>query len=173
MAEVTSEDLDQQFDLMHSDPQRYLSLVNEYIRQNPSDAVGYGRRHQVWAKLGRHDLAMNDLDIGIALDPRNPALRFCRGWLLREIGRYEEAIEEINQAFELDPDRRLMGFGELVRADCHARLGNEAAAVADCALLGGDHWMHGFSDLPGGTRDEATAEVKRRAAVARARRNGI
>lgn len=172
MDEVTNDDLDRQFDLMFSDPQRYLSLLNEHLRQNPSNAISYGRRHQVWATLGRRDLALKDLDTAIGLDPGNAALRFCRGWLLREMGRYEEAIEEIDLAFDLDPDKRLTGFGELVRGDCHARLGNEAAAVADCALLGDDHWMPGFSGLPGGSKEQVIAEVKRRAAAARARKSG-
>lgn len=59
------------------------------------------------------------------------------------------------------------GFGPLFRADCHARLGDEAAALADCETMPDDHWTPGLFGTPVGTKQEVAAELRRRAAAAR------
>ena len=52
-------------------------------------------------------------------------------------------------------------------ADCHARLGNLEAALADCAALRDDHWTPGVFGAPAGTKAEVTAEIRRLALALR------
>src|SRR5579883_1938939 len=83
-------------------------------------------------------------------------------------------ISEGNRGFR---SRRAIGSqglaggraGLLYRADCHARLGDEAAALAYCARLPDDFWTPGVYDAPAGSKAEIADELRRIAAKARGR----
>ena len=167
MAARSADDLVREHELLRTDPQAYLELMNDRIRDNPADPISYGDRHLAWVNLGRRDLALNDLNAAIDLAPTNSGMYFSRGVVLRDLGRYVEAVADFDKAFSLDEEKRLGSFGSLFRADCHARLGNEEAAVLDCADLPADHWTPGFMGLPGGSKEDVVAEFRRRAAAAR------
>ena len=49
----------------------------------------------------------------------------------------------------------------------HARLGDEEAALADCAKLLDEHWTPGIFDTPRGDKQEVTARIRVLAAAAR------
>jgi tetratricopeptide (TPR) repeat protein len=157
-------------ELLTTDPKRHLEMANKYIRQSPDDAEGYCARNLSWCELGRPDLALGDLNKAIEIDPSQFRFYFGRGSLLRDAGRYREAIDDFSRAIALDEQGQMGVFGPLLRADCHARLGNEAAALADCAAVPDDHWTPGVANLPAGGRDEIAAEFRRMAATARGRR---
>jgi hypothetical protein len=55
----------------------------------------------------------------------------------------------------------------LVQADCHARLGNEAAALACCARLHDDFWTGSIEGAPGGSKAEIAEKLRLIAADAR------
>jgi tetratricopeptide (TPR) repeat protein len=156
-------------ELVATDPKRHLEMANQYIHQSPGDAEGYCARNLSWCELGRPDLALGDLNKAIEIDPGQFRFYFGRGSLLRDAGRYREAIDDFSRAMALDEQGQMGAFGPLLRADCHARLGNEAAAVADCAAVPDDHWTPGVANLPAGGRDEIAAEFRRMAATARGR----
>jgi tetratricopeptide (TPR) repeat protein len=145
--------------LLRSDPDRYLALVQTYVQEHPSDPVGYFRRHHAWERLGRRDLALKDLDHCLRLEP-DWITFLARGRLLRDMGRYENAISDFNRAEAADPEAWPTALGPLYRADCYARLGNEAAALADCARLPDDHWTPGVFGTPAGDKHEVTAEIR-------------
>jgi len=90
----------------------------------------------------------------------------ARGDVLHALGRYQEAIESYKRSEALDPTQWIGGFGPLFRADCHARLSNEAAALADCDTMLDNHWTPGLFGTPAGTKQEVAAELRRRAAAA-------
>ncbi len=163
---VTHDDLTQNFHLLRSDPAKFLELADELVRQNPKDHRAYFRRHWPLALLGQHDLALADLDQAISLE-EHYGHREARGDLLRDMGRLPEAIDEYDRAESMDPEAWLGGFGPLFRADCHARLGNLEAALADCATLRDEHWTPGMNGTPAGNKEEVAAELRRRATAAR------
>src|SRR5579875_203603 len=151
--------------IMHSDPRRCLDICNAHIRANPTDPTGYFTRHQVLNRLGRKDHALADLNKSLSLEPHKTSYR-ARGNLLRSMGEYRKAIDDFDRAEAMDPAGFEDAFGHLFRADCHARLGNKEAALADCAKLRDDHWTPGLLGAPAGNKDQVIAEIHRLVAVA-------
>lgn len=168
MTKVSDADLLKAHRLLRTDPEHYLALTNAFIRENPSCANGYLSRHHAWVKLGRADLALEDLNTSLALKVHHVTLR-NRGHVLRSLERYAEALEDYNRSEALDPIAWKEEFGPLFRADCHARLGDEAAALSDCDQLRADHWTPGVHSTPAGTKAEVIAEIRRLAAVSKRR----
>ncbi len=164
MDKVSEADLVENHGLLRTDPEYYLALVNAFVLQNPSNPDGYFSRHQAWMNLGRPDLALEDLNKSLSLEPHHVTLR-SRGNVFRSMGRYAEAIEDFDRAEALDPVAWREAYGPLFRADCHARLGNEAAALSDCDKLSSDHWTTGVRGAPAGTKAEVIAQIRRLAAA--------
>lgn len=75
-----------------------------------------------------------------------------RANLLVEMGRFAEALRDLDAAQAMEPEEWVDCWGPYFRADCHARLGNEAAALADCADLPDDHWTPGVEGAPAGNK---------------------
>src|SRR5262249_35997326 len=148
------------YDLLDSDPHRFLQMANEVITSNPQDRNGYLSRHRGWDAIGRQDLALADLDKALSLRD-SQITRQSRAELLRRLGRRPEAIAEFDRAESMNPSLWPTGFGPLFRAHSHAVLGNLEAALADCAALPNDHWTPELDGAPGGTKAEVTAEIRR------------
>ena len=167
---VTHDDIDRQFHLLRTDPQKFLALANKLVEQHPTDRKAYFSRHWAWSHLDRPDLALADLDKSLAFED-NFVTHRVKGRLLHSMGRYEEAVASLDRCERMEPESWAEALGPLIRADCHARLGNEAAALADCETLPDDHWTPGVFSLPAGNKREVAAELSRRAAAARAQRH--
>jgi tetratricopeptide (TPR) repeat protein len=156
--------------LLRSDPQRYLRIVNEWIEQNPDNPAAYFDRHFVWMRIGEPRLALQDLNKAIELEPDQVSL-LSRGEVYRHLGEYQKALEDFNRGEAIDPDQwQDDGFGVLYQADTHARLGNEAAALAYCTRLPDDFWTPGIAGAPGGDKAEIADKLRTVAATARDRR---
>lgn len=166
MRTLNDYDIREQHELLRSDPRKYLALADELVRQNPSDSRAYWDRYMAWHKLGRKDLALKDLNKSLELKHSHVKLH-ARGELLHALERYPEAIKDFDEAEALDPEFWIGSFGPLYRADCHARLGNEEAALADCARLPEKHWTPGLDGTPKGDKQQVIAEIQRRAAAAK------
>jgi tetratricopeptide (TPR) repeat protein len=158
--------------ILRSDPQRFLRIVNEWIRENPANLHAYFDRHHAWMHLGEPRRALEDLDTVIRLAPEPDAITlFSRGLVHRRLGEYENALEDFNNAEAINPkgwDEDIV-FGLLYQADTHARLGHEAAALACCARLPDDFWTPGVYGAPGGGKAEVADALRRIAADARKR----
>jgi tetratricopeptide (TPR) repeat protein len=163
---MTHDDLMQQFDLLRTDPERYLALCNEYVQQCPSDPGAYFSRNQALNRLGQKELALKDLDKSLALED-NGTVRLARAELLARLDRYRDAIEEFDRAEAMYRQTFADHGAAQYRAYCHAKLGDEESALADCALLPDDHWLPTIRGLPGGTKDELIATMREIAAAAR------
>jgi tetratricopeptide (TPR) repeat protein len=168
-AKVTREDIDRQFHLLRSEPEKFLELTNELVDQRPDDPQAYFSRHWAWEELGSPMLALADLDQSLSLEDHYVTQR-AKGRVLHQMGRYGEAIACLDHCEQMEPAEWPQALGPLIRADCQARLGNEAAALADSATLPDDHWTPGVFGLPGGNKQEVAAELRRRAATASAAR---
>ncbi len=109
-----------------------------------------------------------DLNKSLTLE-QHPITLKARGILLCDLGRYREAVRDFDQVEAPDPDLFVDSWCLLFRADCHARLGNEEAALTDCARLAENHWTPGLFGAPAGNKQEVMAEIRRLAATARTR----
>jgi tetratricopeptide (TPR) repeat protein len=163
---ITNDDIDRQFTLLRTNPEKFLGLTNQLVEHQPNDPNAYFVRHQAWKRLGALDLALADLDTSLALEDHYVAHR-ARGSVLHDLGRYREAVDAYNRSERLAPEEWKGGFGPLFRADSHARLGDMVAALADCEILPDDHWTPGLSGAPAGNKREVAEELCRRAAAAR------
>jgi len=169
--ELSQEEIDRQFRLWRTDPKKFWEVTNKRVEEHPESPNAYFGRHQAWERLGRLDLALADLDKALSLEDHS-ATHEARGNVLRTLNRYREAIDAYNRSEQLDPIQWEGGFGPLFRADCYAQLGDEAAAISDCETMPDDHWTPGMFGLPAGNKREVATELRRRAALARARRQG-
>jgi tetratricopeptide (TPR) repeat protein len=147
-------------------PEKWLAHAEECVRKNPSDSQAYFARCQAWERLGRLDLALQDLNTSIALEPKEVSF-MSRGEILRDLGRYEEALEDFQRSEAMDGENWKNNFGPLLRADCYARLGNETAAMASLSDLRDDYWTPGFLGFPAGGKSAMAEEIHRRANAAK------
>jgi tetratricopeptide (TPR) repeat protein len=162
---TTLEELREMHKILRSDPQRYLQITNDWIRENPCNSHAYFTRHFGWMKIGEPWRAIEDLDKVIALDPSQTAF-VSRGAVYRDIGEYRKAIEDFDRGEQLKPPDWEDELAILYLADCHARLGDESAAVANAARLPDDFWTPGLDRAPAGNKAEVIDELRRIAARA-------
>jgi tetratricopeptide (TPR) repeat protein len=164
---TTPEEVKVLHELLRSDPQRHLQIVTKWIADNPANSHAYFDRHFAWLELGEPQRAIADLEMVIQLDPK-PVAFWSRGEVYRRIGEYEKALEDLDRAEAINPAQWTEdAFGLLVQADCHARLGNEAAALACCARLHDDFWTGSIEGAPGGSKAEIAEKLRLIAADAR------
>jgi tetratricopeptide (TPR) repeat protein len=167
---TTAEEVKVLHNLLRSDPQRHLQIVNKWIAENPGNSHAYFSRHFAWIKLGDPQRAIADLNMVIRLDPE-PVAFWSRGEVYRSIGEYEKALADLDRAEAIDPVQWTeAAFGLVVQADRHARLGNEVAALACCERLPDDFWTGSMEGAPRGSKAEIAQELRQIAADARRRR---
>jgi tetratricopeptide (TPR) repeat protein len=156
--------------LRRADPQRFLEIVDEWLRDNPRNSRAYFRRHFAWADMGDPQRALADLDKVIELSPTQAA--FCaRGTVHRDLGAYENALADFRRGEAMNPKEwEDAAITLLYEADTHARLGDEAAALSCCARLPDDFWTPGLNGAPGGGKAEI-ADMLRRIAADTGRKN--
>lgn len=167
---TTPEELLAAHEILRSDPERFLRIVNEWIADDPGSCDAYSERHLAWMHLGEPKRALEDLDTAIRLrgEP-TPLSLFSRGLVHRRMGEYEKALKDFASGEAINPkgwDEDIV-FGLLYQADTHARLGHEAAALACCARLPDDFWTPGVYGAPGGDKAEVADALRRIAADAR------
>jgi tetratricopeptide (TPR) repeat protein len=156
--------------LLRSDPQRYLHIVNEWLDGDPRNSDAYFDRHLAWMRLGEPRRALEDLDKALALSP-DAAGFLSRGEVHRHLGEYEKALGDFARGEALDEEQwRADAIGLLLQADCHARLGDETAAIDCCDRLPDDFWTPGLDGAPAGDKTAIAARLRVLAAEARASR---
>jgi tetratricopeptide (TPR) repeat protein len=155
---------------MSADPWRCLEITNRWIADDPSSATAYFSRHQVWMSLNQPEHALADLNTSIELEPKQTSI-WSRGDVFRHIGDYAQARNDYARAEAIDPANwERHAFPLIYQADVHARLGDEASALACCARLPEDFWTPGHNGLPPGGKIEIADELSRRAAAAKTKR---
>jgi tetratricopeptide (TPR) repeat protein len=166
MPSLTYDDLEKNFSLLKKSPEKFLELANEFVRDQPEHSGGYFSRHFAWEKLGQVERALEDLRTAHRLGPKVTDF-YAMGRVLHSAGRFAAAVDALNAAERDDPGWK-QGRGPFIRADCHARLGNLDAALADCECLSEDHFFpYGFLGLPKGDKQQVIEKIRRLAAEAR------
>jgi tetratricopeptide (TPR) repeat protein len=159
--------------ILRSDPQRYLHIVNKWIHQNPENPHAYFDRHFAWMHMGESQRALADLNKTIELEREpDPMSLLARGEVYRHLGEYEKALGDFDRGEAMNPTEweKDIVLGLLYQADCHARLGDEAAALAHCARLPNEFWTPGLGGAPSGNKADIADKLRRIAADARRKR---
>lgn len=160
MPKITREDLSRNFHLLRTAPAKYLAMAHELVHADPTSSDGYWCRAMAYETLGKYELALADLNKVVGF--KEHWINYeTRGNVLRALGRYQEALDDYNRARAANPKEWEGGFGHLFCADCYARLGNEEAAMKDCAALPEDHWTPGLAGAPAGNKEQVAVELHR------------
>jgi tetratricopeptide (TPR) repeat protein len=167
----TVEEVKMLHEMRRSDPRKYLKIVDDWIKENPSNHRAYFDRHFAWMSLGEPRRALADMDKVLELEP-DPLAYYSRAEVHKHLGEYGRALGDFGRSEAMIPDEwQDLGFGLLQQADCHARLGDEASALACCARLTDDFWTPGLSDAPAGDKIAIAERLKVIAAQARRERS--
>ena len=155
--------------ILRKDPQRYLQIVNDWINGNPKNSLAYYDRHLAFMNLGEPHQALADLNKAIELSPDQSAFE-ARGDVYRHLGEYEKALQDYQRGEAMSPTEWAQGYGLLFQADCHARLGDEPAALACCARMPDDFWTPGIGGAPAGDKVVVADKLRTIAADSRRKR---
>jgi len=91
-------------DRIRGKQERYLSLGEKRLKDNPRDRIAYKGLAEQYLELDMPVRALEVLDRGCALFPDMIELRFNRGLALDRVGRYDGARDEYLWVLERDPD---------------------------------------------------------------------
>jgi caspase domain-containing protein/tetratricopeptide repeat protein len=86
-----------------SPPSDELRSLDDRVRRNPRDAVGFYRRGQFYARYGDYNRAIADLDEAIRLKPDDPEAFNNRCWARTMLGDTSRALQDCNSALKLRP----------------------------------------------------------------------
>jgi tetratricopeptide (TPR) repeat protein len=154
-------------DVRRPDPQRYLEIVDGWLRENPNNPQAYFDRHFAWMNLGEPRRALEDVNKVLELAP-DPLAYFSRAQVHKHLGEYRNALDDFARSEAIIPDEwEDLGFGLLQQADCHARLGDDEKALACCARLPEDFWTPGMFEAPAGDKVAVAEKLQLVAAEAR------
>jgi hypothetical protein len=105
-----------------------LKSLDDRVRRNPRDAVGFYRRGQLYARYGDFNRAIADLDEAIRLKPDDPEAFNNRCWARTMLGDTSRALQDCDSALKLRP-----AYGDALdsRGLINLKLCKNADALAD------------------------------------------
>ncbi|MGA8937918.1 MAG: protein kinase [Acidobacteriaceae bacterium] len=104
-----------------------LDQFNISLRLNPSNAaVIYNHRARVYQYQNQLELAGDEIEKGLTLEPRQPLLRISKGYQQMRQGQLEKAIETLEQVTRDDSTLRIV-FPTI--AMCYVQLGDRTRAA--------------------------------------------
>jgi serine/threonine-protein kinase len=104
-----------------------LDQFNTSLRLNPSNAaVVYNNRARVYQYQNQLELAADEIEKGLTLEPRQPLLRISKGYQQMREGRLAEAISTLEQVTQDDASLRIV-FPTI--AMCYVQLGDRKRAA--------------------------------------------
>ena len=105
-----------------------LDQFNVALRLNPANAaVIYNHRARVYQYQNQMELAGDEIDKGLTLEPKQPLLRISRGYQLMRQGELERAIDALEAVTQEDESLRIV-FPTI--AMCYAQLGKREKAAS-------------------------------------------
>ena len=101
---------------------------NRALKLNPANAaILYNHRARVYHYQNQLELAGDELDKGLALEPRHPLLRTSAGYQEMRLGNLGEAIDILERVIRDDPSLRI---AVPTLALCYVQAGERAQAAA-------------------------------------------
>lgn len=79
-------------------------LISQAVSLAPSDARVCANAARVHSRLGWHDAACRDAMNACRHTPGDPRMRYQLAYVLREAGRHEEAMQQVDACLALEPD---------------------------------------------------------------------
>jgi tetratricopeptide (TPR) repeat protein len=114
------------------DLDRQLRGCTLYIEEGSAEphnlATAHLNRGNIYARRGKHRLALADYGAAVRLDPRNALAHYNRGNAYYDSKQLPSAIADFTRAVELEPRFALAYFN---RGRAHERRGDHKAAVRD------------------------------------------
>ena len=105
-----------------------LSEFGRALKLNPANAaILYNHRARVYHYRNQIELAGNDLEKGLALEPRHPLLRTSAGYQQMRVGNLGAAIEILEGVIRDDPSMRI---AVPTLALCYVQAGERVRAAA-------------------------------------------
>jgi serine/threonine-protein kinase len=114
-----------------------LEQFSRALKLNPANApILYNHRARVYHYQNQTELAGDELEKGIALDPRHPLLRTSAGYQQMRVGNLSKAIEILESVIRDDDSMRI---AVPTLALCYVQSGErqKAAALIDDSVLAG------------------------------------
>jgi tetratricopeptide (TPR) repeat protein len=115
--------------------ERYDDALRDYAKAlelDPEFVEVLNNRAQLYLRMGRAELGLADAEKAVQLNGEWPTALSTFGLLLYEAHRFDEALEQVNAAFNLEPKE---SRHSLVRADIYMALSRYDAALADIDRL--------------------------------------
>ena len=78
-----------------------LLKADQYSTKNR--ALSYGNRAVGYYSKGNYDLAIQDTDQAIRLNPNEPSFYYTSGLAYKKKGDFDRAIQDFNEAIHLEP----------------------------------------------------------------------
>jgi serine/threonine protein kinase/tetratricopeptide (TPR) repeat protein len=104
-----------------------LDQFNTSLRLNPSNAaVIYNHRARVYQYQNQLELAGDEIEKGLTLEPRQPLLRISKGYQQMRLGQLSQAIATLEQVTRDDSTLRIV-FPTI--AMCYVQLGDRKRAA--------------------------------------------
>jgi serine/threonine protein kinase/tetratricopeptide (TPR) repeat protein len=104
-----------------------LDQFNTSLRLNPSNAaVIYNHRARVYQYQNQLELAGDEIEKGLTLEPRQPLLRISKGYQEMRLGQLAKAIETLERVTQDDATLRIV-FPTI--AMCYVQLGDRKRAA--------------------------------------------
>ena len=105
-----------------------LEQFNTSLRMNPANAaLIYNHRARVYQYQNQLELAAEEIEKGLTLEPRQPLLRISRGYQQMRTGDLTRAIETLEKAIRDDDSLRIV-YPTI--ALCYAQLGDRVKAAS-------------------------------------------
>lgn len=82
-----------------------FTLFSDTIAKNPSSWLSYSNRGRDYALAGRDDLALEDLEKSLVLNPNDADALQCRGIIMLKRKEYDRALADLDRSILLQPWR--------------------------------------------------------------------
>ena len=77
--------------------------LTQYVEKHPEDPIGFYDLAQLTDRIDRTQ-ALERVTTAVRLDPKFEPARYYRAWLLKQLGRNEESVKELEAAVRLNPN---------------------------------------------------------------------
>ena len=115
-----------------------LKLWQTLVERHPQLADAHLNRAVTATKAGKHDLALQASEEGLAHFPTHPRLLATKGVALKNLGRISEAVDQFEIAVAAEPDRALTRFNQGVALHGACRYEEACEAFETSLKLGMD-----------------------------------
>jgi tetratricopeptide (TPR) repeat protein len=139
-----------------------LALCDKIIANWPHAYVGHYWKGVILEDMGELDHALKCMTRVAELHPTDAPPFFARAHVFMKLGRYAEALDDLDKVEKYDKDRFFGSHTPLLRADCHCQLDNLDEAENWCRAVRDDHVNYTLKGHLRSTKQEVLEEIKKK-----------